>query len=652
MKYISLEPTSHSDSPGRHTWYYYHALLHSLSVLLAVIVVTLFPTFFYKPWSLPTPYSIKTAQQYLNFAATAVSILLSILMFRCLALTNDAEAEADFDARRLTPARLRARSDVSRKDVLSMLGLAINNARLWAVAAPNVGAIVVFSAISWVLSIISVLDVRLANTPIPSTVNITLGIDVPRFPDACHYSLGAPDCTYNLAASALASQLITHTPFTFANVTFSGPLGTQGLPVGALEHFANKERASRFGNERSEYCLPILKPGLVSCSPVETSDWVEYSYMSSRHDNFLKLDLDSYEVTINPATKNNQTYVLTSSHYGIMSVSRSKRPENTSVTVLTGSGQYADLLSRLSIGEPAPYTNATYNETHFTLLCEAPYTSSIYNWQWIEFTLLGGVMSATPTNITCREHNSTSRNPMAWLDYALEDATSLLNLGDGYSKLINTDYLAQSGPDFERMAAYNMSPLEYILDHIISIVDTAWTATNADTAKSTAINWRTYDHRYVISVEFTGVMIMALCVACLILLATIWQAWCWSRAVNAVQRRRTRRGADSQWQLLDPLQLLAYGSGAGEAVAKLHLHNEAERIAALRDKQITVLGSGPGTLLPVTAVEGDPFASTRELMTPSQKHSSPEQGSEWDSELQPLERDRIESTHMWNPSLR
>jgi len=83
MKYIPLDTTTASASGS--AWRWYHASLHGLSVALAAIIVTLFPTFVYKPWSLPTPYSIKTAQQYLNFAATAVSILLSMLMSHCLA---------------------------------------------------------------------------------------------------------------------------------------------------------------------------------------------------------------------------------------------------------------------------------------------------------------------------------------------------------------------------------------------------------------------------------------------------------------------------------------------------------------------------------------------------------------------------------------
>jgi len=439
-----------------------------------------------------------------------------------------------------------------------------------------------------------------------SSVNLTMGIDVPRFPDACHdQGLTAANCTYDLAAGALASHLITHTPFTFANVTFSGAVGTQGLPIGAMQHFASVGTQSRFGHEMSGYCLPVLEPSHVTCTPIDTEERVQYVYITTRYDPFLKVDLDTYEVTHNPGTDYNQTYVLTSSAFGVMSISRSKRPQDTSVTVLTGSGQYADLLSQLTTRTPLIYDNATYNQTHFTVLCDAPYTSSIYTWEWVSFTLTGGVMSAHTKNATSCA-NATERNPMGWLDYALENSAILFNFGDGYSKLLNTDFLATQGADYRRMQEYGMSPLEHIVNQIIAIVLTAWTATNAETAHTTSIQWREFQHRYIVAVEFTGVTIMALCVSCLVLLATIWQAWRWWRAVKALSNAK----AGARYQLLDPLQLLAYGAMAGETVTQLRLNEEEQRIAVLRNAwHHAVLGSGPGTLLPVAAVEGDPFAS-------------------------------------------
>ena len=292
-----------------------------------------------------------------------------------------------------------------------------------------------------------------------------------------------------------------------------------------------------------------------------------------------------------------------------MAISRSKIPEEITLTVVTGSGQYADLLSRLSTGQPTPYANGTYNETIFTLLCDVPYNKIIYTWQWITFSLDGGVMTTTSTNDTCRQN--TEPSPFAWLDYTLEEATSINNIGDGYSKLINTDYLATSGADFDRMKAFNMSPLEYILSHLHAIVNTAWSATNNDIAKTTSIDQKSYAHRKVITVELKGVTAFALCVACVILLSTIWHAWRWTRAI-AIVLAKSEHGQiqDSQdgqgyqqWQLLEPLQLLAYGSAAAKGVSKLDLTDHQQRIAVLRNRHGPVVGCGPGTLLPSTTTE-------------------------------------------------
>lgn len=63
--------------------------------------------------------------------------------------------------------------------------------------------------------------------------------------------------------------------------------------------------------------------------------------------------------------------------------------------------------------------------------------------------------------------------------------------------------------------------------------------------------------------------------------------------------------AGRQWQLLEPLQLLAYGSAAAEELSRLHLTDDKGRAAVLKDSQGPVLGRGPGTLLPAAKMEVD-----------------------------------------------
>ena len=528
-------------------------------------------------------------------------------------ITNDAEVQAEFEAKRLNLARLQLRSEISKKDVMSLLRLASQNVPLWRISLPYAIAIPAFSALSWALSLVFVLESQLTPYYDTSRVNITLGIDVPKFPDACRSSLTAPNCTYDLASSALTSQFITRTPYTFNNVTFSGPNGTQAIPVGAMQQFANLTKGTRFNEEKSQYCLPVLQPNLVSCTAVSDEHRAKYTYVGSRYDTYLKASWDTYEVLINPDSEYNQTYVVTGSEFGVMAVSHSKKPAETSLTILTGIGRYADTLSRLSSGSPMTWSNDTYNETQYTVLCDAPYNNHTYSWQWVNFTLTGGVMSPALTNVTCAQNNGSS--PMGWLDYALEQATALSSLRDGYSKLLNEEYLASTGPAYERMQHFGMSPLEYICSQIVGIVLTAWTATNTDIAKTTPVTQRTYQHRYAVTVQLQGVTILALGVACVILLCTLWQAWRWTAAELAMRSGRSR--THRTWQLLDPLQLLAYGAVAAGEVSKLGLKDEEQRKKVLRDRHGPVLGCGSGSLVPLAATEMDLVKRSRGMSSAS-----------------------------------
>ena len=80
MDYTPLEHPA-SQRRGR-LWY--HAVLQVLSVILASTTVALFPTFSYKPWSLPATYSIKTSQQYVNFIVIGIALMVSLILAHCL----------------------------------------------------------------------------------------------------------------------------------------------------------------------------------------------------------------------------------------------------------------------------------------------------------------------------------------------------------------------------------------------------------------------------------------------------------------------------------------------------------------------------------------------------------------------------------------
>ena len=110
----------------------------------------------------------------------------------------------------------------------------------------------------------------------------------------------------------------------------------------------------------------------------------------------------TYDAVVHPDIAYNETHVLTSCQSAIMAVSRSRGSEDTFTTVVTGSDQCANLLSQLSTGESIQYSDATDNQTIFTLLCEAQYDQTIYSWQWVSFSRNGGVMSIITKNEKCR----------------------------------------------------------------------------------------------------------------------------------------------------------------------------------------------------------------------------------------------------------
>jgi hypothetical protein len=89
--------------------------------------------------------------------------------------------------------------------------------------------LVVLSGVSTVLSTIFVLGVvRPTTGTLMDAVSIQLSADVPKRYDDCATRITEGTCTYDLAATALSSELITHTPFTMGGVTFQAPNGTYG----------------------------------------------------------------------------------------------------------------------------------------------------------------------------------------------------------------------------------------------------------------------------------------------------------------------------------------------------------------------------------------------------------------------------------------
>ena len=90
-------------------------------------------------------------------------------------------------------------------------------------------AIIIFGFINSVLSVIFVIELVISEQGIQSPAYIPLGVDIPwewegKVVDPCSISIAEPGCSYDLAMTALSSQLITYTPYTvgeqFVHLTF------------------------------------------------------------------------------------------------------------------------------------------------------------------------------------------------------------------------------------------------------------------------------------------------------------------------------------------------------------------------------------------------------------------------------------------------
>ena len=360
------------------------------------------------------------------------------------------------------------------------------------------------------MSIVFVLDTVLVSQGLLQTTQTPLSSDVVHLQDSCNSQLIAANCTYDLAASALSSQLITHTPYSIAGVTFSSPNGTRGLPFGVLQEFADLAQGSTFGSERSEYCLPVLNPKQYTCEQDIENTRVDYMYEGTLG---LRINIPIWAFVVDPDNKANSTFIRQDNQNGTMTIYQSLiEPPNTTITA---SGTYANILSQLMYGKNMP----TVSTSSFTVNCTLITSSS---WQWVSFALKNGILNAEATGITCSSGKESNATGFPDLSYAIQGATSAFGGIDGYSKLINSDPITQHANQAYAEAG-NMSQLESILSQTYGIVQTSYVAAHLDTNSETTIQKIVYPHAFIVSVSWTGVTILAFIVLVFILLATVGQ---------------------------------------------------------------------------------------------------------------------------------
>ena len=489
----------------------------------------------------------------------------------CDRITNKAEAAADLRRKRLTLLRLQVHSQAQSSSFGALLKtLRVKSLR--PIAALYLLALVLLSGVSTIFGIVFVLETTRAKDGVTAnTSNITISADISPDLDQCAVKLSEGTCTYDLAASALSSQLITHTPYTMGGVTFRAPNGTFGLPYEALNHFVRAVNESIFGDEKRQYCLPTLNRKLVSCVRDESRVYYDPEPLYLQ-DGFV------YPITIDPNQRTSAYDYRRLEHRlltlnGTMVVAQSRVPDDEQTTVITATGEYGDILSHLMTGGP-PDTDMR-GDQQFTVACEMYNLSrpGFSTWRWTSLVLDSGVMTVDVTDEDCtleeqQEHLHYPSTGFANLPFAIEATTKVLGGIDGYSKLINYDSFGTqfSQLTIEDARAYakeaDMNLLESLLSQMLGIVHTSWTAIVGDVngVKRVQIMQRRFPHHYIIKTFWTPATVIAVVVAALIFLTTLGQAICWWRAVRAL-------GKDEQvWRLLDPDDMMEYALIAADDI--------------------------------------------------------------------------------------
>ena len=213
--------------------------------------------------------------------------------------------------------------------------------------------------------------------------------------------------------------------------------------------------------------------------------------------------------------------------------------------------------------------NINSTDYYFTAICSmSDLTKTKYSsWKWTSLTLENGVHTVDVTEESCRSEMEAAYfsgiTGFDSLPFAIQASTKILGGIDGYSKLINYNSFNTSFSQLTMAAAKeyastnDMTLLESTLSQLYGIVQTSWTALDndsivADRVPLRNIFQRDFPHNFIIKTFWTPSAIIAVILATLIFLFSVWQAIRWLIAIR-------RLGKDTNgWQLLEPVDLMAY----------------------------------------------------------------------------------------------
>ena len=552
---------------------------------------------------------------------------------------NEAETAAELRTGKLTIPRLNTHVEASGGSRTGLSIAAINNKGLWPLVAFYLIAMTVYGVLNSVLSVIFVVDVVTSSVGQEMPVHIPTSADVPATYngnelDPCRGAFANPGCTYDLALTSLASQLVTNTPYNIAGVTFQSPNGTMGLPYWAMKHFADNVTDSLFDDEYRQYCLPVLDPHVIKCTEEpfvqawgETNDTTaqylslfvyEHDYFA--YDNFTKLHqikdvIDMYKVVIDyPSndTINRVRYRINDQGKGTMTVWQYPTVEQQDVTVITagnsGGQGYASLIHQMLYGD---YQSQAFRDkwpaTKIAVKCKF---SSLFNnndhssWRKVNFNMNGGVLRANVTEERCPNPRHEGFSGYSDLYYAIEGAAAILAGEDGYTKLLNNNTELGYGTDIFA----GMSRLDAAVNKIYHLVQTSYSQTSYQYSMKNAsiysdpIIMTYYPHQYVIRIAWTPTTYIGLIFAIGLVLVSMLLALRWLLAQHRLHPDR------DTWNLLRPVDLMAYSLAAYQDL--IHdLNTIDHRKSAMREAHGMVLKEYPihqGTASLINLVKSNP----------------------------------------------
>lgn len=154
---------------------------------------------------------------------------MQILTIPPIRFTNEAETKSELRDATLTIPRLHVHIEAAGGSHAAMGMPALHNKQVWRLVAFYMFVIVTFGFINSVLSVIFVIESVISENGIQSPAYIPLGVDVPykwegKVVDPCDKAIAQPGCSYDLAITALSSQLINYAPYTVGETCCTGRL--------------------------------------------------------------------------------------------------------------------------------------------------------------------------------------------------------------------------------------------------------------------------------------------------------------------------------------------------------------------------------------------------------------------------------------------